>query len=74
MKNYDYERDEVIRQGKKKTKPKATKSDHKHDYVRKFIPRDVKDKLSFSVDRTEEQCSICGKVGKVIYHWKLNRE
>lgn len=64
----DYERDEVIRHGKNKTKkPRTAKSDHKHQYVEKFVDDGF-------LPRTDKVCSVCGVTRVVKYHWRIHNK
>ena len=63
---YDnYERDEMIRHAKKKTKPKKSKSDHKHQYFERYVAE------GHIVPVTEKVCSICGRSSIVKYHFGI---
>ena len=62
MKQYDYEKDEIIRHKNKTKKPKTPKSDHKHQYLEKYVDDGF-------IPVTLKICSICNisKIHK--YHW-----
>ena len=64
MKYDNYERDEEIRHGKKKAKPKTPKSNHKHEYFEKFVDDGF-------IPRTDKICSICGLTKIARYHFKI---
>jgi predicted Fe-S protein YdhL (DUF1289 family) len=67
----DYERDEVIRQSKKKAKPKTKKSDHKHVYEDRYVPAE---NSRLNIAKTEKVCSLCGRVGETRYHWRMYQD
>lgn len=67
VKNYDYERDEVIRHKAKTKKPRTKRSDHKHQYTEKYVDDGF-------IAMTQKECSICGVTKIVKYHFNIYRK